>query len=142
VQAVLDRLQSIDRATAGAQTALDQLKADLTASPPVTFEYRQQQIAKCLDSLNEFDNDDQWKVNYFNQIYYSNPWSGTIAPAPDATGLAFSTIFILPVFLRTIIQFLTVGIAFEPNFATAYGDPIRRFAGRLQTCTKPPGKAS
>jgi hypothetical protein len=135
-QHILDRLNNLDPAIADALKVFQTLKADLAAQPPLPEFARLEQIQTCLGAVDLLNNDDKWKTNFFDEIYYSDPWSGDIKPDPDTDGLAFSKRFILPQFLRVLYLFETVGLALEPDFLAKFRESTfegaEGFVARLQ----------
>ncbi|HZV77206.1 MAG TPA: hypothetical protein VFF63_05580 [Candidatus Babeliales bacterium] len=141
---ILNRLNNLDPALAQAQSVIDNLKADLAQSPPVDEEYKLQQIELCLDSVEQFNQDDKWLTNYADEIYYgslydANPssytdcWTGIVAPTPNADGTVFSCRYVLPDFLHVLYDFMLVAAAFEPNYAELYQAQLENYSQRLQT---------
>lgn len=141
---ILNRLNNLDPALAQAQSVLDNLKADLSQTPPVDEAYRLQQIQLCLDSVEQLNQDDKWLTNYADEIYYGSPfgpeaddlsdmWTGIVPPTPNADGTVFSCRYVLPDFLRVLFDFMLVAAAFEPKYTTLYQTPLQSYAARLQT---------
>lgn len=133
---LLNRLNSLDPASAQAQTVVDQLKDDLSQKPPVDEEYKLSQIGLCLDAVNQLDADDKWLTNFDDEIYYGSNgtdlWTGTLAPKPNPDGTVFSDRYILPDFLRVLYEFVLTAAAFENKFPVEYQVPLQRFAARLK----------
>ncbi len=142
---ILNRLNNLDPALAQAQSVLDNLKADLSQTPPVDEEYRLQQIQLCLDSVEQLNQDDKWLTNFADEIYYGSPWgpdaaadqtdwwARLMAPTPNADGTVFSCRYVLPDFLRVLYDFMLVASAFEADYTTLYQAPLQNYAARLQT---------
>lgn len=124
----LARLRDLDSGIIQAEGALAQLKAAVTAQPPVSNEFRLQQIKACLDGLIFMGLDDKWKVIYADQVYYTDPEWGDAKPTPDSEGFVFSHTYILPYYLRVLFIFLAVAAALDPNFAHNYADSLRNAA--------------
>jgi hypothetical protein len=133
---ILNRLNSLDPALAQAQAVIDQLKDDLSKTPPVDEEYRLQQIGLCLYAVEQLNQDDKWLTNFSDEIYYgsnrSDWWSGPLSPKANADGTVFSDRYILPDFLRVLYDFMLVAAAFEPGYAARYQVSLKSFTARLQ----------
>src|SRR5262249_7048099 len=54
-------------------------------------------------------------------------------PTADGNGLVFNYTYILPLFLRALSIFLTVGALLDPKFIQNYSDPLRSIADFLLT---------
>ena len=84
---------------------------------------------------------------FADEIYYAqveNPdtspdfdsWTGVLAPTPNADGTVFSDGYVLPLFLRTLYDFMLTAAVFDPGFITNYKDVLEGFASRLQAVYK------
>ena len=143
-QQLLDRWAGLDPAAAQAQAVIDQLPDVLRQSPPISKELQLEQIGKCLEAVEQLNQDDKWLTVFDLEIYYgqdpshpspalSDYWTGVVAPVPNPDGTAFSDRFILPLFLRSLYVFMLVAAAFEPDYAAQYVVPLKRFTQRLQS---------
>jgi hypothetical protein len=144
---ILSRLANLDPAIAQAQAVMDQLPDDLSQTPPVSEEYRLQQIGLCLNAVELLDQDDKWSTNFADEVYYgfnwvdpttgqstpTDEWTRLVAPNPNPDGTVFSTRYVLPYYLRVLYDFMLVAAAFEANYSTSYKSPLQRFTARLQT---------
>jgi hypothetical protein len=144
---ILSRLANLDPAIAQAQAVMDQLPDDLSQTPPVSEEYRLQQIGLCLNAVELLDQDDKWWTNFADEVYYgfnwvdpttgqstpTDEWTRLVAPNPNPDGTVFSTRYVLPYYLRVLYDFMLVAAAFEANYSTSYKSPLQRFTARLQT---------
>jgi hypothetical protein len=139
-QHILDRLNNLDPAIAQAQTAVDLLEEALRRNPPVSQEFRLQQIGLCLDAVNQLDHDAKWNSVFLDEVYYGQDpdpftgdlWSGEIVPSQSGNGTVFSDRYILPLYLQTLSWFMLVAGAYDPNYKITFAGPLRRFTDRLQ----------
>ncbi|HEX3682049.1 MAG TPA: hypothetical protein VHU83_05850 [Bryobacteraceae bacterium] len=129
----LERMRDIDQGMKDAVAVFLDLQATITSVPPVTQDYKEAQITICVAAVNFFDNDDKWQVNQADSPYYSDQWSGTLAPPGGDGGLAFNYIYTLPQFLRSIYILLTTISALDPSSLSAYADTLTVALGRLTT---------
>jgi hypothetical protein len=128
---IRNRLEAFAPPVAQAQAVLDSLPKILTESPPVTQEFRIAQVELCLDALNQFIQDVAWLTNFYDELYYSDDRVGAIAPSPGASGLVFSTRYILPDYLGALYVFVVVTKALFGSLLN-YLVPLRRYRDRLQ----------
>ena len=133
---ILDRLRDLDAPYARSLTVVDQLPDDLRQVPPVSNEYRLQQIGICLDAVNDLDQDDKWLSVFNDEIYYgqneTDYWTGPIEPYEHPDGTVFSDRYVLPYYLAVLYHFLITAAALEPNYRMLYATPLTRFLTRLQ----------
>jgi hypothetical protein len=132
---ILDRLRNLEQAIVGAATVLSQLKDDISQQPPVSNEYRLQQIQTCLAAVIDLTDmkgtDNKWRVVYNDQNYYSDGWNGVVARQPDGDGLVFSYTYVLPIYLRSIYILLTAIGTLMPKDLTNYSEVLRNCITRL-----------
>jgi hypothetical protein len=132
----LERLRDLEQAINPAATVLAQLKADIAQQPPVTNEYRLQQVQTCLAAVIELTDmqgtDNKWRVVYNDQNFYSDGWNGAVAPQPDGDGLVFNYTYVLPIYLRSIYILLTAIATLTPKDLKTYSDVLRDCITRLQ----------
>jgi hypothetical protein len=145
----LERMGRVDQAMSPALAVFNQLPAIISNST-LTNEFKLEQIQKCLGAVIFFsENEDVWLSVYAETPYYSDHWSGTVAPATPAVPLIFNHIYTLPQFLRAIHIFLVTIAALDPTSLHKYDVPLSSAAARLQrvhdkivdegiTGTKPP----
>jgi hypothetical protein len=127
----LARMRDVDNGINPAVGVFQQLPAMLI-DPNLTAEYILQQIQICLDSLNFFSSyDDKWQTVYQEFPYYSDGWSGSLAPPVPSDGLVFNYTYTLPQFLRAIYIFLAVVNALAPSSLSAYAPALSQAAERL-----------
>ncbi len=77
------------------------------------------------------DYDDKWQAVKADLPYYSDGWSGTLAPQADADGLVFNYTYTLPQFLRAVYILLTAIRALEPKSLPKYTDVFTKCVNRL-----------
>jgi hypothetical protein len=129
----LARMRDVDLGINPAEGVFQQLPQILTG-PQLSQEYILEQIQICLDALNFFSNyDDKWQVAYGEFPYYSDGWSGSLAPSAPGDGLVFNYTYTLPQFLRAIYIFLTTVNSLAPSSLPTYAPALQQAAGRLQT---------
>jgi hypothetical protein len=152
-EAKLERMGRVDQAINPALAVFNQLPA-IISNPTLTSEYKLEQIQKCLGAVTFLsENEDVWLSVYEETPYYSDQWSGKMAPAAPAVPLVFNHTYTLPQFLRAIHIFLVTIAALDPKSLHAYDVPLSSAAARLQkvhdtivyegiTGTKPPPNAA
>jgi hypothetical protein len=128
---------SFAQPVADARSVLQNLPAALSASPPVSNEFKLAQIGICLAAVDQFDFDPKWKKSYLDEVYFdpSNDyggWGGPIAPTADADGTVFTDRYILPLFLRVLSIFVAVAAAYDQNYRNNYADALRAYTRRLK----------
>jgi hypothetical protein len=129
----LARMRDIDAGINPALAVFQQLPAILDG-PPLSREYILSKIETCLGAALFFaENDDKWKVVWKSIPYYSDKWSGQLAPAADGDGLVFNYTYTLPQFLRAIYILLTTIGALAPKTLADYRSPLERCLTRLST---------
>lgn len=130
----LQRMRDIDQGINAAVGVFEQLQANLSSTPPVSQDFKQSQIQTCLDAVLFFtDYDDKWQVVGTDLPYYSDAWSGTLAPQVGSDGLVFSYTYTLPQFLRAIYIFLTAIAAFDPTSLKNYQSVLNKCLQRLES---------
>jgi hypothetical protein len=130
----LQRMRDVDEGIYLAVGVFEQLPAILTSTPPASQDFKLQQIQTCEDAVLFFtDYDDKWQSAWADLKYYRDPWSGTLAPQPDAYGLVFNHTYTLPQFLRAIFIFLTAVRALAPSSLIEYQVTLKSCLGRLES---------
>jgi hypothetical protein len=130
----LQRMRDVDEGINPAVGVFEQLPAILTSTPPASQDFELEQIQICLDAVLFFtDYDDKWQAVWADLPYYSDPWSGKLAPQADADGLVFNYTYTLPQFLRAIYIFLTAVRALAPSSLVNYQDVLNRCLTRLES---------
>jgi hypothetical protein len=153
------RLTNLNNVWATAQQIVDNLKASVDAGPALEIGDRIAQVGACrlaIDSLIGFDNTrvaGAFLAPFQDQIYYDDAGAfvypnfehtppsnlpveidagyGLQTPPPDPTGLVFSQLYVLPLFLYLETVFVTVGLALIPGFRDEYRAPISSDAAYL-----------
>jgi len=139
---IIQRLQNLDNITGPAETQLQQLQAHMPTD-----------IVPCLNAINELalnpDALSNWQAIFSDQIFWTDageyfqfsaqqidPFGlpetvsaldagyGQQAPAQVADDLAFSYLYVLPDFLRTLAIFIAVAGTNDPNWAADYGPQV------------------
>jgi hypothetical protein len=156
---ISQRLTNLDNVFATAQKHLDVLKASVDAGPALDIGARIAQVGDCreaIDRLIGFDNtraagaflapfqdqvyyDDTGQYLYQNFLHTGSPnlpitldnGYGDQAPTPQSTGLIFSQIYVLPLFLYLETLFITVGLALIPDFLNEFRGDISSDANYL-----------
>jgi hypothetical protein len=130
----LQRMRDIDQGITPAAAVFQQLPAIVGTNPPPSTDFKLTQIQTCIDAVIFFtDFDDKWKVVQADMPYYSDSWSGSLAPAAGDDGLVFNYTYTLPQFLRSIYFFLTTVAALEPGSLNLYTNLLQKCIVRLQT---------
>jgi hypothetical protein len=129
----LQRMRDIDNGILDGYGVFEQLPAILSNNPSGGQGDKLLAIRTCLDAALFFDVDERWQTVWADMIYYSDYWSGALAPEADSDGLVFDYIYTLPQFLRAIYFFLTAVGALAPSSLADYRDPFTRILGRLET---------
>jgi hypothetical protein len=129
----LQRMRDIDNGINEAFGVFQQLPAWLAANPPLTEEFKLDKISICVDAVDFFSASDvRWQVAAADMPYYSDSWSGTLAPQTNA-GLAFNYTYTLPQFLRAIYFLLTTIAALAPTSLKSYNNVLTNALTRLQS---------
>jgi hypothetical protein len=129
----LQRMRDVDQGINPAVGVFEQLPAILNTRPPVSQDFKLSQIQTCLDAVQFFtDFDDKWMAVQADWPYYSDSWSGRLAPPAGADGLVFNYTYTLPQFLRAIYFFLTAVGALEPTSLRSYTNVLNGCLARLQ----------
>jgi hypothetical protein len=130
----LQRMRDVDQAITPAAGVFQQLPAILAADPPVTDDFKLAQIQKCIDAVLFFtDSDVKWEVVAAEMPYYSDSWSGRLAPQAGSDGLVFNYTYTLPQFLRAIYFLLTAIAALTPKSLNLYINILTKCLTRLQS---------
>jgi hypothetical protein len=151
-EAKLERMGRVDQEINPAVAVFYQLPA-IISNPTLTSEYKLEQIQKCLGAVTFLsENEDVWLSVYEETPYYSDEWSGKVAPATPADQI-FNHTYTLPQLLRAIHIFLVTIAALDPTSLHDYDAVLSSAAARLQkvhdtivdegiTGTKPPPNAA
>jgi hypothetical protein len=130
----LQKMRDIDEAIDPAVGVFEQLPAILATVPAVDQNYRLSQIQICEDAVIAFtDDESKWLAAQAHLPYYSDDWSGTLAPEPGSDGLVFNYTYTLPQFLRAIYILLTAIRALEPDSLSYYQVTLSRCLQRLES---------
>ena len=135
---IIARNNSLAPAVAQAQTVVDQLKADFLQHPPVTNDYKLQQIGLCLDAVNQLDQETKWLTVFKDEVYadatvLTGRWQlSGFTPQPNPDGTVFTDRYNTPYFMQVLSMFLVVAKAFDPDYLSNYADPLERFCKRLR----------
>ena len=130
----LQRMRAMDQVIDPAVGVFEQLPAILATMPAVSQEYRLNQIQICEDAVIAFTNDeDKWLAVHADLPFYSDPYSGTVAPEPRSDGLVFNYTYTLPQFLRAIYIFLAAIRALEPSSLQYYQATLSGCLQRLES---------
>jgi hypothetical protein len=130
----LQRMRAMDQVIDPAIGVFEQLPAILATTPAVSQEYRLNQIQICEDAVISFTNDeDKWLAVQADLTFYSDRWSGKLAPEPRSDGLVFNYTYTLPQFLRAIYTFLTAIRALEPSSLQQYQATLSGCLQRLES---------
>lgn len=149
---ISQRLTNLDNVYGVAQSNMDVLKASVDAGPALDIGARIRQVRDCrdaTDSLIGFDNTraaGAFLAPFQDQVYYDDSGQyvyqnfehggspilpitldngyGAQAPMPESTGLIFSQIYVLPLFLYLETLFITIGFALVPDFINEFGGNI------------------
>jgi hypothetical protein len=144
---IIARLTNQVNALGDAQAVLDSLKGLLIAQPPLTSVQANDEIQKCVATIDKLSPDIIWTVVFSDQIYwtdagvYTTPIRGTSidagygeqAPFGSGQDLVFSYTYILPAYLDALFIFLTVAGSLDQNFVTDYTTVIEPAATLLKT---------
>ena len=132
------RNNSLAPAVAQAQTVVDQLKADFLQHPPVTDDYKLQQIGLCLDAVNQLDLETKWLTVFKDEVYadaaiLTERWQlSGFTPQPNADGTVFTDRYNTAYFMQVLSMFLVVAKVFDPDYLSNYAAPLSRFRKRLR----------
>lgn len=132
------RNNSLAPAVAQAQTVVDQLKADFLQHPPVTDDYKLQQIGLCLDAVNQLDLETKWLTVFKDEVYadaaiLTDRWQlSGFTPQPNADGTVFTDRYNTAYFMQVLSMFLVVAKVFDPDYLSNYAAPLSRFRKRLR----------
>jgi hypothetical protein len=130
----LQRMRAMDQVIDPAVGVFEQLPAILATMPAVSQEYRLNQIQICEDAVIAFTNDeDKWLAVHADLPFYSDSWSGTVAPEPRSDGLVFNYTYTLPQFLRAIYIFLAAIRTLEPSSLQHYQVTLSGCLQRLES---------
>ena len=130
----LQRMRDIDQGIGHAVAVFQQLPAILTAVPSPTEDFKLTQIQTCLEAVLFFtDFDDKWQVVGADLPYFTDAWSGELAPAASSDGLVFNYTYTLPQFLRSINILLAAIRALQPSSLNKYADVLSRAVNRLES---------
>jgi hypothetical protein len=130
----LQRMRDVDQGINLAVGVFEQLPAILAASPPVSSDFKLAQIQTCVDAALFFaDYDDKWQAVQVGLPYYSDSWTGSMAPQAQGDGLVFNYTYTLPQALRSIYILLTAIGALAPKSLADYADVLTRCLNRLQS---------
>ena len=130
----LQRMRDVDIGINPAVNVFDGLQAMMTYTPPLDREYKQTQIDICRGSVEFFtDYDDKWQAAKADLPFYSDGWSGTLAPQADSSGNVFNYTYTLPQFLRAIYIFLITIRALDPKSLKSYLEVFTKCFNRLAT---------
>jgi hypothetical protein len=130
----LQRMRDIDSGINPAVGVFQQLPAMLAATPPPSTDFKLSQIQICVDAVNFFaDYDDKWQVVAADMPYYSDSWSGTVAPKAGSDGLVFNYTYTLPQFIRAIYFLLAAIAALAPTSLHLYTEVLTNALRRLQS---------
>jgi hypothetical protein len=131
-QNILSRLRAIDEQIANAETTLQLLPGFLAQVPPPSQEVRDAQISACTTALNNLIRSDQWQTVFLDETYYQDDRVGVISPQQTASGLVFTTRYVLPQCLRAVYILLVVTIGYEGSTDTI-SKPLSECATALRT---------
>jgi len=131
---LLNRLRSLDDIASPAETAFERIKAFLPPNPPPSGDTIEKLTEDCVGALLILVKEEHWRANVFETPYYDDggAWAGQIIP-DESGGIAFSTKYILPTFLRTLGYFIAFGRIFDPHFKDNNDDLLRQCLDRLQS---------
>jgi hypothetical protein len=130
----LQRMRDIDQGINPAVGVFLQLPAILATNPPPSSDFILTQIQTCVDSALFFaDFDDKWQAVRVDMPYYSDAWSGSLAPSAGADGLVFNYTYTLPQFLRAIYILLATIRALASSSLMDYSAIITKCVNRLET---------
>jgi hypothetical protein len=130
----LQRMRDVDQGINPAVGVFEQLPAILTSTPPASQDFKLQQIQICQDAVLFFtEYDDKWQAVWADLPYYSDFWSGKLAPQPGGDGLVLNYTYTLSQFLRAIYIFLTAVRALAPASIIEYQDVLNRCLARLES---------
>jgi hypothetical protein len=128
----LTRMRDVDLGIKDAVAAFEQLPANIAILPSLSQDFIQTQIQTCLAAALFFaDNKDKWQAVWGSIPYYSDTWSGNLAPDAPADGLVDNHTYTLPQFLRSIYMLLTTIGALAPATLGEYLVPLGRCLTRL-----------
>jgi hypothetical protein len=112
---------------------------DILNGPPITLQEKHDDIQICEAAVHYFSNVADWQALRAELPYYSDGWSGTLAPQADSSGEVFNYTYTLPQFLRAIYILLTVIRALEPkslpDYATTFASCVDLLTSLHQTIT-------
>jgi hypothetical protein len=130
----LQRMRDVDQGINLAVGVFEQLPAILAASPPPSEDFKLTQIQTCVDAALFFaDYDDKWQAVQADLPYYSDPWTGRMAPQAQGDGLVFNYTYTLPQALRSIYILLAAIGALAPKSLPYYADVLTRCLNRLES---------
>lgn len=128
----LERMRDIDVGINPAVTVFEQLPDMLDELPSLSHDFILNQIQTCLGAALFFaDYNDKWQAVWRSIPYYSDQWSGQLAPDAPDDGLVFNYTYTLPQFLRAIYILLTTIGALAPTSLANYQASLRRCLTRL-----------
>ncbi len=129
----LARMRDVDQGINPALGVFEQLPAIMSQHPPPSSDFILTQIQTCIDSVQFFtDFDDKWQAVQADLPYYSDSWSGKLAPPAGDDGLVFNYTYTLPQFIRAIYIFLTTLGALAPTSLKLYTNVLTKCLNRLQ----------
>lgn len=130
----LQRMRDVDQGINAAVGVFEQLPAIMSANPPPSEDFKLTQIQICLDAALFFaDYDDKWQAVQVDLPYYSDSWTGKVAPQAQADGLVFNYMYTLPQALRSIYILLTAIGALAPRSLPYYANVLTRCLNRLES---------
>jgi len=128
----LSRMRDNDLGMKDAVAVFEQLPANLNIISSLEPGFIQTQIQTCIAAALFFaENDDKWQAVWGSVPYYSDEWSGQVAPDDPSDGLVFNHTYTLPQFLRSIYILLTTIGALSPKSLPDYRDVLGRCLTRL-----------
>ncbi len=129
----LQRMRDVDQGINAAVGVFAQLPAIMSASPPLSEDFKFAQIQTCLDAALFFaDYDDKWQAVQVDLPYYSDSWTGKMAPPALSDGLVFNYTYTLPQALRSIYILLTAISALAQKSLPQYVNALTRCLNRLE----------
>jgi hypothetical protein len=128
----LARMRDIDAGINPALAVFQQLPAILDRLPSLSQDFILSQIQTCLGAALFFaEHDDKWQAVWRSIPYYSDEWSGQLAPDASGDGLVFNYTYTLPQFLRAIYILLTTIGALAPTSLANYQATLGSCLSRL-----------
>lgn len=134
---IQDRLDYFTNATSHIDAAFDNLPATLAlhlSSGDVNNEITNSATPD-LETLWNWDS--SWHATFDSWLYFSDPfvdaWQGNpdLVPQQSADHRVFNYMYALPVYLKAILELMTVILTLDRDHLQLYADSLRKFAKRL-----------